>query len=88
MTLNLAENSRSFYERCLRWWSRSSRRTSDDPERRDRTESVDAYLLRLRAALQGLPDSEVEEIVREIRSHIVERQEDEVHETLSVSCKF
>jgi uncharacterized membrane protein len=37
--------------------------------------SADAYLLRLRAALVGFPDSEVEEILREIRSYILERQE-------------
>jgi uncharacterized membrane protein len=39
--------------------------------------SVDAYSLRLRVALRGLPDSEVEEILREIRGHILERQEGE-----------
>lgn len=39
--------------------------------------SVDAYSLRLRAALRGLPDSEIEEILREIRGHILERQEGE-----------
>jgi len=37
--------------------------------------SPDTYLSRLRTALAGLPAPEVEEILREFRSHIVERQE-------------
>jgi hypothetical protein len=37
--------------------------------------SADAYLSRLRNALVGLPAPEVEEILREFRSHILERQE-------------
>lgn len=37
-------------------------------------DSLDTYLARLRTALSGLPAPEVEEILREFRSHIVERQ--------------
>ena len=38
-------------------------------------ERIDAYLKRLRQALAALPSEEIDEIVREIHGHIVERAE-------------
>lgn len=37
---------------------------------------IDAYMMRLRKSLGGLPAEEVSEIVREIRGHLVERVEE------------
>jgi len=36
---------------------------------------IDAYLRRVRAGLSGLPQSEVTDILNELRAHIVERAE-------------
>ncbi len=33
---------------------------------------IDSYLARVRTALRGLPESEIEDILRELRSHAVE----------------
>jgi hypothetical protein len=41
---------------------------------KDSAASTDTYLSRLRTALAGLPAPEVEEILREFRSHILERE--------------
>jgi uncharacterized membrane protein len=42
---------------------------------KDSAASADTYLSRLRTALAGLPAPEVEEILREFHSHILEREE-------------
>jgi hypothetical protein len=36
---------------------------------------IDAYLRRVRAGLRGLPDSEITDILNELRAHIMERAE-------------
>ncbi|HEX4824297.1 MAG TPA: DUF1700 domain-containing protein [Candidatus Polarisedimenticolaceae bacterium] len=41
------------------------------------TAHIDGFIARLRAALRGLPESEIEDILREIRSHITELSEAE-----------
>jgi hypothetical protein len=42
-----------------------------------RVELVDAYLAQVAVDLRAIPSSEVEEIVRELRGHILERLESE-----------
>jgi hypothetical protein len=54
-------------------WNPSRNKRLDT--QKDSVASADAYLLRLRSALSGLPAPGVEEILREFRSHILERQE-------------
>ncbi len=38
----------------------------------DSNSRIDSYLARLRAALRGMPEPEIDDILREIRSHIAE----------------
>lgn len=45
--------------------------------RADSDSRIDAFLARLRTALRGMPEREIDDIVREIRSHIAELSEAE-----------
>lgn len=43
---------------------------SQDPERR-----IESYLIQIRSGLKGIPEDQIADIVRELRTHIVERAE-------------
>ena len=45
--------------------------------RTDSEPRIDAFVARLRAALRGMPEREIDDILREIRSHIAELSESE-----------
>ncbi len=45
------------------------------------TQAIDQYCVRLRRALRGVPSGERDEIVEEVRSHLLERIESEQHMT-------
>lgn len=47
---------------------------------------IDAYLRQVRAGLGGLPDSEVTEILNELRAHIVERTGDDASDAATDSA--
>jgi hypothetical protein len=55
---------------------------------KDVTESVDEYCKRLSKALHQLPTSEREDLIREVRSHILERVEARPEVTMEVLAKI